>query len=121
MTDRFEDDRGVIQDLLNDSVDSITYIFTRRGAVRGNHTHNETTQWTYVIQGRLLMASRVPGGVVLTREHGPGELVTDRPGVAHAWEALEDTEVLVFTQGPRSGANYEDDVQRLPPGERLIG
>lgn len=117
---RFEDDRGVIQDLLSDSVDAITYIFTRRGAVRGNHTHNETTQWTYIIDGRMLMTSRAPGGVLLTREHGPGELVCDRPGTAHAWEALVDTEVLVFTQGPRSGANYEDDVQRLAPEDRLI-
>jgi quercetin dioxygenase-like cupin family protein len=120
VTDRFEDDRGVIQDLLNDSVDAITYIFTRRGAVRGNHVHSETTQWTYVIDGRMLIASRRPDGTAETSEHGPGELIRDEPGVAHAWKALADTEVLVFTQGPRSGANYEDDVQRLAPEDRLI-
>lgn len=121
MTDRFEDDRGVIQDLLAGPIDSVTEIFTRAGAVRGNHTHAETVQWTYVVRGKLLVAFRVPGEKVIREcEYGPGELVLERAGVPHAWKALEDTTVLVFTRGPRSGANYESDTQRLAPEDRLL-
>ena len=117
---RFEDERGTIQDLLTEPLDSVTEIFTKAGAVRGNHTHSETVQWTYLVSGSMRAAERVPGHEPSTRVFGPGDLICDRPGVAHAWEALEDTTVLVFTRGPRSGANYEDDVQRLAPGDRLI-
>ena len=121
MPDRFEDDRGVIQDLLTEQVDSVTEIFTRAGAVRGNHAHNETVQWTYIVSGCLRAAALKPGMLYpVSQNYGPGDMLCDEPGVAHAWQALEDTTVLVFTRGPRSGANYEDDVQRLPEGERLI-
>jgi dTDP-4-dehydrorhamnose 3,5-epimerase-like enzyme len=109
---RHEDDRGVIQDLLED----VTHITTEAGAVRGNHYHRETWQWTIVMKGRLLMAT---GNLDLLplfdeREVGPFECVKHPPGWAHAWRALEDTECLVLTRGPRSGKNYEDDVVRLP-------
>jgi quercetin dioxygenase-like cupin family protein len=120
MPDRHEDDRGVIQDLLTEQVDAVTYIFTKKDAVRGNHVHNATVQWVYVMQGRLWVVRRAFGGYPTACQVGPGELICDEPGVAHAWKALEDTEVMVFTRGPRSGANYEDDVQRLAPEDRLI-
>lgn len=119
--DRHEDERGVIQDLLEGPLDSVTEIFTRKGAVRGNHVHKETTQWTYVVEGKLLVAFRPRGGSVIREcEYGPGELVLEQAGVPHAWKALEDTTVLVFTRGPRSGANYESDTQRLAPEDRLL-
>lgn len=119
-SDRYEDGRGVIQDLLAGPIDAVTEIFTRGSAVRGNHVHSQTTQWTYIVSGRLRVVTRDPGGEVHDRTFGPGETACEPPGVAHAWQALGDTIVLVFTRGPRSGANYEDDVQRLSPEERLI-
>jgi hypothetical protein len=39
--------------------------------------------------------------------------VKHEPGVPHAWKALEDTDCLVFTRGPRSGEDYESDTYRL--------
>lgn len=110
---RFEDDRGVIEDLLATSLDSVTRIFTRAGAVRGNHVHKLTTQWTYVISGRLMIVTAAPDGVQEPRIYGPGDLAREAPGIPHAWKALEDTTVLVFTRGPRSGTNYESDTVRL--------
>lgn len=118
---RYEDERGVIQDLLNEPIDAVTEIFTREGAVRGNHVHDETVQWAYVVSGRLWVANRKPGSEsVVSRAHGPGDMICDQPGVAHAWKAFEDTVVLVFTRGPRSGTGYEDDVRRLPKDDRLL-
>lgn len=120
MSDRFEDSRGVIQDLLTEALTSVTEIFTRAGAVRGNHIHYETVQWTYIVSGMLQVVTRCPGGQPVTRVGMPGDMFCERAGVAHAWQALEDTKVLVFTRGPRSGDNYENDVTRLKPEERLI-
>lgn len=107
MSDRFEDHRGVIQDVLG-KIDSVTRITTLAGHVRGNHLHHHTTQWTLVLNGKLTMASGTTRSVM-----GAGEIVKHPPGMPHAWQAIEDSECLVFTKGPRSGEDYETDTYRL--------
>jgi quercetin dioxygenase-like cupin family protein len=111
LTDRFEDDRGVIQDLLG-PVDAVTEIFTRQGAVRGNHVHENTIQWTYIVSGSIIFAWTEDDGIHHA-VHGPGEMVTEPAGIPHAWKAVEDSRVLVFTKGPRSGEAYETGTTRL--------
>ena len=111
MPDRFEDDRGVIQDLIGAN-DGVTEIFTRAGAIRGNHVHHRTTQWAYVVSGRLLIVTD-NGEFRGHHEYGPGEMACEAPGIPHAWKALEDTTVLVITKGPRAGEAYETDTERL--------
>jgi quercetin dioxygenase-like cupin family protein len=111
LTDCFEDERGIIQDLLG-PVDAITEIFTKKDAVRGNHVHEQTTQWTYIVSGKMLTAYMDDDGPHYVTRF-PGELVIEPAGVPHAWKALEDTRVLVFTKGPRSGSAYETDTTRL--------
>ena len=108
MSDRFEDERGVIQDLFGGDPVNVTYIKTLAGAVRGNHVHRETTQWTLLVRGSLLMASN--GRESLMDE---GEMLKHSPGDPHAWRAVEDSECIVFTRGPRAGENYEEDTYRL--------
>lgn len=108
MTDRFEDDRGVIQDLFDGGPVAVTHITTLEGAIRGNHVHRLTTQWTLVLKGRLLISN-----CGITAEFRSGEIANHAAGMAHAWKALEDTECLVFTRGPRSGEDYESDTYRL--------
>lgn len=117
----FKDTRGSIRDLLRDvKVDAVTVISTVAGAVRGNHWHHLTTQWTYVVSGRMrIVTERLPNGPVESHL-GPGDMWIDEPDTRHAWQALEDTVVLVFTQGPRSGENYESDTYRLPEESQLI-
>jgi quercetin dioxygenase-like cupin family protein len=110
--DRFEDHRGVIQDLLG-PVDAVTEIASRAGAVRGNHLHKRTVQYTYVVRGRLLVVAAPEGGERTERYVEAGEMITEEAGIPHAWRALEATTVLVFTKGPRSGTAYESDVIRL--------
>ena len=111
MADRFEDARGVIQDLLG-PVDAVTEIYTRAGAVRGNHYHAATTQFTYVCWGEL-RAAWVEDDGVHEKTYGPGSLITEHAGIPHAWKAETDCMVLVMTKGPRSGEAYETDTTRL--------
>lgn len=122
MADRFEDRRGIIQDLplqplLNmfgsTIIDGVTHIFTRAGAVRGNHIHKRTTQWTYILSGRMLVAGKHVAVDGVPVEFGAGTMLCEPAGIAHAWRALEDTTVLVFTRGPRTGEDYETDTERL--------
>ena len=40
-------------------------------------------------------------------------LIEHKPYQAHAFQALEKTELLAFVNGRRGGKNYEDDTFRL--------
>jgi quercetin dioxygenase-like cupin family protein len=104
----FTDERGEIRDLVVSPIDSVTEVVTFKGAIRGNHFHRHTTQWTYIVSGWL----RIVTPFADTHVHS-GSMWVDEPGIAHAWEALADTVALVFTRGPRSGDAYESDTIRL--------
>jgi len=116
MADSYEDERGTIRDLLG-AVDGVTIITTKAGHVRGNHSHPSTTQWVYVVQGSLLVKHE--GGHEAI--YPAGEFFEEPAAIPHAWRAVTDCTVLVFTKGPRSGAAYESDTVRLPKEKFLLG
>ena len=118
----FEDHRGVIVDILEgENVDAVTFISFKNRAVRANHFHKETTQWNYVLSGKLKYCNRVidknlleDGDAVTTEEIlFPGDFCVSYPWESHAFQGIEDSEMLVLTKGPRSGMNYEKDTFRL--------
>lgn len=111
---QFEDQRGAIRDLVvNESIDAITHISFTPNAVRGNHFHKLTTQWTFVVKGRVTYACGLPDSEINTQVLEKGDLVVAAPGEAHAFRAECDAEILVFTKGPRAGFDYEKDTFRL--------
>lgn len=110
----FEDDRGEIRDLVeNESINAITTVTLNKGAVRGNHYHKLTTQWNYLMSGKVELISRFDGSdkdkVVMAK----GDLVVTFPDEQHVIVAVEDSELIVFTRGPRGGSEYESDTFRL--------
>jgi quercetin dioxygenase-like cupin family protein len=108
------DRRGEIRDLLRDQrLDAVTLITTTKGSVRGNHTHKETVQWIYMLEGRVRWVSRGADDRLQELIVGPGELLMCPPNEAHAMVAEQDASFLVFTRGPRSGDRYEEDTYRL--------
>lgn len=102
-----KDERGVIEDLLVAPLSAVTRISTVKGAIRGNHYHERTRQWTYVLSGLLRIKTDKDDAV-----WAPGDLVEHEPGEPHAWQAFSDVDCLVFTAGPR-GEDYESDTFRL--------
>ncbi len=111
----FEDTRGTITDIfVKDPQDHATIIFSKKGAVRGNHYHKETVQSDYVISGKLKVLTQQVGETeVRETEVGPGDYISHEVNEAHTYVALEDTLFVTFNSGPRGGENYEKDTFRL--------
>ena len=110
----FKDARGVITDILERTdVDSITILTSKKGAVRGNHYHKKTTQYTYVLEGKFRLYTQDEGENVKQKIIKKGDLVTSPPLERHAFVAMEDSLILAICKGPRAGENYEDDTFHL--------
>mgnify|MGYP001203036181 CR=1 FL=1 len=109
-----EDSRGVITDILEDNdVECVSIITSTEGAVRGNHYHKETTQYTYIISGSMRVLEQAPGEPVEEHILEPGDLIVTPPMVSHVFVAVEDSLFIACAHGPRRGKQYEDDTYRL--------
>ena len=111
----FLDERGEIRDILDgQEVNSLTILTCNKGAVRGNHYHKITTQFTYIISGKLkLFTQDSENAEIKTTVVNAGDLVTSPPLERHAFEALENSTILAGCFGPRAGSQYETDTYRL--------
>jgi len=110
----FEDERGQIIDILEkEIIEYVTLISSKKGSVRGNHYHKESTQYLFVLKGSLKLLTQIPREKIESVLIKSGDLVFTPPMEAHTFIALEDSEFLVFTRGPRGGRNYEKDTYRL--------
>lgn len=115
----FEDERGKIIDILEkEIIESITFISSKKGAVRGNHYHKKSVQYVFVLKGSLKVVVQRGKGKIETAIIKSGDLVFTPPMEKHAFLALEDSEFIAFTRGPRGGKSYEKDTYRLT--EKLI-
>ena len=111
------DARGTILDLVVEQIDSITEITFAKDAIRGNHFHKETTQWTYVVHGEI-EAFTIINGNVISDTFKTGELFVSKPQEPHAMKAKISSKILVFTKGPRSGESYHTDTYPISIVER---
>jgi len=110
----FEDSRGRIVDVMEEiEFNYATVISSKKGVTRGNHYHEKTIQWVYLLRGRMLAHSRMPGGALERAVLEAGDLLKNPPHEHHALTALEDSEFLVLTAGLRGGKDYEKDTYRL--------
>ena len=111
----FQDERGTITDIfINDPKEHGTIIFSKKGAVRGNHYHKKSTQYTFIISGKLIMLSQKIGVKKIYRHIlRPNDLMIHSPKEAHTLIADEDTIFLALAEGVRGGKNYEKDTFRL--------
>jgi oxalate decarboxylase/phosphoglucose isomerase-like protein (cupin superfamily) len=114
VTPSFADERGEIIDLIeNENINAVTIVTFRKGAVRGNHYHKQTTQWNYLMSGSIRLLSQAPGEDVVEATMAPGDCIVTEPNVRHALIGLADSRLMVFTKGPRGGKEYESDTFRL--------
>ena len=104
----YQDLRGEITDLIIENLDSVTRITFTKGSVRGNHVHKQTTQWVFVVSGKIEGFTEVEGKTQV-EIFEKGDFLVSNPGEPHAFRALEFSEILAFTTGPRSGADFDSD------------
>lgn len=114
----FTDARGEISDLLEASVNHIGLITSKKDAVRANHYHKVSTQYSYTIKGSLELSIKD-----LRKENAPvekyilseGYFAQIPPNVIHAYKALEDSVFLDITTLSRLDNGYEEDTVRVDP------
>lgn len=111
-----KDDRGEIRDILtHQNIDAVTLISCALGAVRANHYHKQSVQYTYVLRGSFEAYAQTGEDATnrTVQIVEAGDLVVHEVGEAHAFKALEPSELLSLTLGPRNGDDYESDTIRL--------
>ena len=115
-----KDSRGKISDLLNKKkISSITLITQKKGKIRGNHFHKKSVQYSFILEGKLLMiTSKVSKsgkyiGKKIKKIVKKNDLITHKPFIAHAFKAKTQSKMLAFADGLRGVKNYEKDTFRL--------
>ena len=115
--ENFSDNRGTIADIFfKQSINHGCIITNSPGAVRGNHYHKFTTQYTYILSGTLTYYSKSLGGNELTDvfDAVAGDMIISEPLEIHAMRAGTDgCTFIAFAEGPRGGADYETDTYRV--------
>ena len=115
------DNRGTIKDILEDvDIQHATIISFTKHAIRGNHYHKHSVQYTLVLKGCLKLITQLPGHKVENSMVYKDDLIETPPMEKHVMQAVEESEILVLTRGPRGGKNYETDTYRLKDNELLL-
>ena len=112
MKPNFTDDRGTITDLLVTPDYSITQVTFTPGAVRGNHYHEQTVQYDFVLKGTIKCVTSLNGEKKEVTLH-QGDTLIHPANQAHAYTTTEASELLSICYGIRKGDDYEKDVIRL--------
>jgi quercetin dioxygenase-like cupin family protein len=114
---QFTDERGTITDMFYARDMNHGCIITNTpGAVRGNHYHKLTTQYTLVLSGTLTYYSRSVEGDEPVQKFvaGHGDMIISEPGEIHAMRTGEHgCTFIAFAEGPRGGEDYESDTYRV--------
>jgi len=118
----FQDKRGEILDIFVKSPkDHCSIVTFNKGAIRGNHYHRKSDQFTFVINGKLLLSSQKikKNGKLIGKKKEEiltkNCLVIHKKFHVHAFKALEKSCILAFVNGSRGGKNYDKDTWRLKP------
>jgi oxalate decarboxylase/phosphoglucose isomerase-like protein (cupin superfamily) len=115
--ENFSDNRGTIADIFfKQSINHGCIITNSPGAVRGNHYHKLTTQYTYILSGSLDYYSKpvdsAESAKVVTA--GVGDFVISEPMEIHAMKSGQGgCTFIAFASGTRGGEDYESDTTRV--------
>jgi dTDP-4-dehydrorhamnose 3,5-epimerase-like enzyme len=120
LKNNFKDSRGLITDIfINKPKDHCTLVTFNKNAVRGNHFHKKSTQYSFIVSGKVVYVSckiSKKGNIISRIKKdilNKNSLIIHKPYYAHAFKALKPTYLLAFVDGIRGGNNYEKDTFRL--------
>lgn len=99
---KFEDDRGIIQNILNEYINHIAIITSKAGSIRSNHYHKTNSHYIYVLSGLMEYWERdIDNDVKTIIVCGPGDMVLSESNKVHKTIFLEDTVIITFAKGER--------------------
>lgn len=111
----FVDQRGVIQPLVDEAMQSAVLISSTRGALRANHYHRSDWHYCLVVEGTIEYFHR-PYGSTAEPERilvPKGAMFFTPAMVEHAMRFPEDTVFLTLSRNRRDHDSYEADVVRV--------
>ena len=116
----FEVKRGKIIDVFVNSPKQHCLIVTfTKGAVRGNHFHKKSTQFSYLLSGELdfyfAKVDKKSGKLKKIKKTTikKNTFITHYPYEAHAFKSKKQSVLVAFSCGIRGGKKYEKDTFRL--------
>jgi quercetin dioxygenase-like cupin family protein len=120
--DKFENDNGVIRNLLFKSVRSVALITSKKGSIRSNHYHKTDWHYLYVLSGYVMylwrrVGSERPPARLIAHE---GSMLFTPPGVEHAVLSLSDSRLISLARNARTHEAHEADVVRVNVLDREI-
>ncbi len=110
----FVDERGSIYDIVEAPVGHVGLVTFTKGAIRANHYHLESTQYSLVLSGTIkVTTSEVDGSNKQESILEEGMLSTVAPYIVHTYEALSEAKMLDITTLSRAADGYEKDTVRM--------
>lgn len=110
----FSDERGDIFDLVEEKVGHVGFITFKKGAVRANHYHIQSVQFSYIVSGTIMLrTSATDGSDVREYELTEGTLTRIPPMLVHTYTAQTDATMLDMTTLSRNDDGYEKDTVRI--------
>lgn len=111
----FSDKRGNIYDILEEMIQHVGMVtFTKKGIIRGNHYHKKSTQYSYVLSGKIKLTTKnLDGKNKGTFMMNEGTFAEIPAGVIHTYESLSRAVMLDMTTASRKESGYEEDTIRV--------
>ncbi|MBR0113162.1 MAG: cupin domain-containing protein [Clostridia bacterium] len=92
----FTDERGTLAQLVHSGYEQVNFVYTEKGAVRGNmHYHALSDETFYVGSGKVKVTARLEDEEE-ERIFAQGDMFTLPAGVRHTFEYLENTNLVVL-------------------------
>jgi quercetin dioxygenase-like cupin family protein len=115
LDDPFTNKNGIIQNLLNASVNGVAIIHSVAGSIRSNHYHQQDFHYLYVLSGSMEYYERgideeFTGKPLMVKT---GEMVFTPPLKIHKTVFLQDTVLISMSKRNRDHSLHEEDLIRI--------
>ncbi len=111
----FENQNGIIQNLILKHITSVAMIESHSGTVRANHFHKTDWHYAYVVSGLVVYLERDIGSKVIPSPmvFRPGQMFFTPPMREHAMLFPEATKIITLAKNVRSHESHEADLVRV--------
>lgn len=106
----FEDERGMLAQLVSSGYTQVNAVFTKKDAVRGNfHYHKHTKECFFVLSGKIKVTLSLDEKTE-THIFKTGDMFLIEENIKHSFDYLEDTYLVVMYTECVEMKNGEKDI-----------